>query len=90
MKNTETGMLINHYHKWLITFPVQAGLLAEGAFEGTNIWTTEPLPEATPPINYVGHATLQGSGGFEGQTLKISVDLQLNKNANWYGELILK
>lgn len=87
---TKTGVTTNHYHKWVITFPVQPGLLVEGAFEGTNKWVIGPLPGATPPISYEGHAVLQGTGGFEGQTLSIAVDLQLNKNSNWYGYLMIR
>ena len=86
MKNTEIGMFINHYHKWLITFPVQAGVTVESSFEGTNIWVSEPLPGATPPFSIEGHATLQGSGFFEGQTLKIATEFP--PSPTWNGYLI--
>jgi hypothetical protein len=90
MIDTKTGVTTNHYHKWVITIPVQPGIPVEGAFEGTNKWVIGPLPGATPPISYEGHAVLQGTGGFEGQTLSIAVDLQLNKNSNWYGYLMIR
>ncbi len=81
MKNTETSLFINHYHKWTISFPVQTGLAQSGEFVGTNVWTAE-----TNPTYVQGHAVLQGNGAFEGQTLKIAMEYP--PSMGWYGYLI--
>jgi len=81
MTNTKTSLATNHYHKWTISFPVQTGLAQSGEFVGTNVWTYE-----TNPTYLQGHAVLQGSGAFEGQTLKIEVEYP--PSIKWYGYLI--
>ncbi len=70
----ETGNMINHYHKWTITLPVQDGLSQEGEFVGTNIWKLTFVPS----FSFTGHGVLQGSGAFEGQTLKLTVNPATN------------
>jgi len=78
--NSKTTQMINHYHKWTITLPVQEGLDEEGMFMGTNIWSLS----TDPTLSFTGHAVLQGSGAFEGQTLKLSVDFPPSPNFMGY------
>ena len=66
-------LLLNHYHKWVITFSAQSGYEA-GAFEGTCIWVQYGDPLVPASLSGEGHAVLQGSEGFEGQTLKIAME----------------
>lgn len=68
--NTKTTKMINHYHKWTITLPAQEGLSEEGTFVGTNIWTLS----TEPSLSFIGHGVLQGTGAFEGTTLKLSAE----------------
>ena len=70
MTNTKTGVMTNHYQKWIITFPVQTGVPVEGSFEGVHTWSID----TTPTISGQGHAVMQGSGGFEGQTLMLKME----------------
>lgn len=65
-----TNNMINHYHKWTITLPVQDGISEEGQFVGTNIWKLTFVPS----FSFTGHGVLQGSGAFEGQTLKLTIN----------------
>ena len=80
-----TGVTSTHYLKWLITFPVQTGVEVEGAFEGVHTY----FIDTTPSLSIVGHAVLQGSGGFEGQTLKLSVEYPPGP-VLWKGDLLIR
>jgi hypothetical protein len=82
--NTKTSTQINHYHKWTLRLPTQPGLAESGEFVGTNYWalTTAPL------VKFTGHAVLKGSGAFEGQILKLSVDFPNTPSFNFAGYLI--
>ena len=80
-----TGVTSTHYLKWLLTFPVQPGVDVEGAFEGVHTY----FIDTTPSISVVGHAVLQGSGGFEGQTLMLKVVFPPAPLV-WKGDLLIK
>jgi len=62
------GTTTQHYHKIMMTFPVQNDLTEVGTFEGVLKWTVE----LANPMGLAAHAVLQGAGAFEGQTLWIS------------------
>jgi len=65
-----------HYHKFVITFPVQTNLPNGGSFEGVNTWSAQMT--TTPPYidltTFDVHFILQGSGDFEGYTLHFDRD----------------
>jgi hypothetical protein len=85
MIDPNTGVTTTHYLKWLITFPVQTGVAVEGAFEGVHTY----FIDTTPSISIVGHAVLQGSGGFEGQTLMLKVVFPPGPLV-WKGDLLIR
>ncbi len=66
--NPIKGSTTQHYHKIMMTFPVQNDLTEVGTFEGVLKWTVE----FANPMGLAAHAVLQGAGAFEGQTLWIS------------------
>ncbi len=76
MENTKTGLLTNHYHPWIIAFE-------GGTFEGVNTWTWDKIPLL--PLDFDGHAVLQGTGAFEGQKLSI----QMATSTTWSGYLLI-
>ena len=80
-----TGVTSTHYLKWLLTFPVQPGVEVEGAFAGVHTY----FIDTTPSISVVGHAVLQGSGGFEGQTLMLKVVFPPGPLV-WKGDLLIR
>jgi hypothetical protein len=80
-----TGVTSTHYLKWLITFPVQPGVDVEGAFEGVHTY----FVDTTPSVTIEGHAVLQGSGGFEGQTLMLKVVYPPGPLV-WKGDLLIR
>ncbi len=63
--NPNTAVIRNHYHKWHLYFP-------GGTFEGVNTWVAELGPNLMATLE--GHAVLQGTGIFEGQTLSLYND----------------
>ncbi len=67
--NTKTGETIVHLSKMLCTFP-------GGSFEGTKTMNSlsERINGVLVTIEQEQHAVLQGSGIYEGQTLKIAYD----------------
>ncbi len=85
MIDAKTGVTTTHYLKWLITFPVQTGVTVEGAFEGVHTY----FIDTTPSVSVVGHAVLQGSGGFEGQTLMLKVVFPPGPIV-WKGDLLIR
>ena len=71
--NQLQGRLTNHYHKIMITFPIQNGMTEEGSFEGVLTWSADlgAEPGTLDPATLDLHATLQGSGAFEGYKLHL-------------------
>lgn len=59
---------IMRYRKITVTFQTQDGLDQEGTFVGTLTWKAD-LKDF--PNTFSSHATLQGSGGFEGYTMHL-------------------
>ncbi len=83
MIDTKTGVTTSHYLKWTITFPVQTGVTVEGVFEGVHTYYID----TTPTVTAAGHAVLQGSGGFEGQTLMLKMEYPPGPIV-WKGDLL--
>ena len=83
--DTQLGVTTSHYLKWLITFPVQTGVTEAGAFEGVHTYSID----TTPTLSGQGHAVLQGSGGFEGQTLMLKMELPPLPPV-WKGDLLIR
>jgi len=71
--NPLQGRLTNHYHKIMITLPIQNGMTEEGSFEGVLTWSADlgAEPGTLNPATLDLHAILQGSGAFEGYKLHL-------------------